>query len=1177
MLVNVAVSLNRPGSLPSFKGDEWTIFTCKTSDNTRRGKVLPRSSLQLPTSTALEGLLKDVGVNSLGKDRSGASKTVDVHIVEVVPIVLETVVVGVDRAVLRKIGGVDEQQAGMQERDPLTRTGSRINGNLTGDTEELVSVMRKEFNASVRKALHIPHLIRREDVIALPKSPGMTDVTPPLSVTVEFCEPVSQGVVASETKVVIVASSKTRRYSLLPVMESRGKPVDSALSEEEEDTSNKQTHTASPGGVKLSNKNSTSISDASEMDTSSDDDNDDFSDDSNEAIGLSLPTLPFQMQHTHPVNGSIFGNGTATPGSVISGISSYSSTTLTGNVAKSEVFQIQALLAPVLATRLEPRPAPEEDDEARIFVDTAALSKLRCFSGDWVKITPASRIGLTDPTFMDSGIKQDEHDSRVAKIYALPGQQRIRSLSYSRGMTSDRRVSSMSSQQNRPSQYAYLSPLLFANLGSPSHLRISPLTPPQSRRSSRGPSFNRITGSSSPPPAAEVTLLKYTTPLSMENTLQSTLFMAAKKYFEQQRRLVKDGDLIGIPVDASLGRAVYSGPAHEDETLHDELLSQDRSEIHLTAGASIKTSVAWFKVRNVIPEKEKEGDEDNFVWAGVTSIVLGTTRLRQSGSEHGKVPDVMKNPWQYYLNTQRLPAAVQGDSASWVQMRLPSPYISPTRRRLRELASIATSPQAIHLGLPPVAILLVSTQRSIGKATVASKACSDLGLHTFLVDSYDLVTEGGAGDVKTELLLKAKADKAFACGPEFTALLIKHIEILNADRIVQAVKDILSKARVLIATTTNIDKVPEGIRGLFTHEIEISAPDEREREHLLRDIVQESGLLVSTNVDISSVALKTAALVAGDLVDVVERASVASLERLERLATSCNKDKPSGAPMVTVCDIRLAGGDAVNSVTKADFEVAVDAARKNFADAIGAPKIPNVGWADVGGLSNVKDAVMETIQLPLERPELFAKGMKKRSGILFYGPPGTGKTLLAKAIATEFSLNFFSVKGPELLNMYIGESEANVRRVFQRARDARPCVVFFDELDSVAPKRGNQGDSGGVMDRIVSQLLAELDGMSDGDEGGGNGGGVFVIGATNRPDLLDQALLRPGRFDKMLYLGVSDSHEKQQTILEALTRKSVTNVPPRLIFLLTRSQVYSPSQSFAFRCVSVVTVHVYRS
>jgi peroxin-6 len=157
------------------------------------------------------------------------------------------------------------------------------------------------------------------------------------------------------------------------------------------------------------------------------------------------------------------------------------------------------------------------------------------------------------------------------------------------------------------------------------------------------------------------------------------------------------------------------------------------------------------------------------------------------------------------------------------------------------------------------------------------------------------------------------------------------------------------------------------------------------------------------------------------------------------------------------------------------------------------------------------------------------------TGILLYGPPGTGKTLLAKAVATSCSLNFFSVKGPELLNMYIGESEANVRRVFQRARDARPCVIFFDELDSVAPKRGAHGDSGGVMDRIVSQLLAELDGISSSSSSGGDD--VFVIGATNRPDLLDPALLRPGRFDRLLYLGVSETDEEQLRILQALTRK----------------------------------------
>ncbi|PHH62373.1 hypothetical protein CDD81_7169 [Ophiocordyceps australis] len=417
--------------------------------------------------------------------------------------------------------------------------------------------------------------------------------------------------------------------------------------------------------------------------------------------------------------------------------------------------------------------------------------------------------------------------------------------------------------------------------------------------------------------------------------------------------------------------------------------------------------------------------------------------------------------------------------------------------------------------MPPVAILLTSSHRNVGKATLARMASADVGLHTYSMDAYDLLSEGGGSgsDVKTEAL--------------------------TADRIESTMKEILEKTRVLIATSNQVDQIPDGVRGIFSHEFDIGAPDEAERAVILRNVIDNHGLNLDPTINTSSIALKTAALVAGDLVDVVDRASAAKQARLEELSAKHSNEELAA----TVRDVQVS-----------------DAARKNFSDSIGAPKIPNVTWDDVGGLSNVKDAVAETIQLPLERPELFSKGMKKRSGILFYGPPGTGKTLLAKAIATEYSLNFFSVKGPELLNMYIGESEANVRRVFQRARDARPCVVFFDELDSVAPKRGNQGDSGGVMDRIVSQLLAELDGMSGGDDAGG----VFVVGATNRPDLLDPALLRPGRFDKMLYLGVSDTHEKQLTILEALTRKftldpscSLRAVAERLPFTYTGADLYA--------------------
>lgn len=172
---------------------------------------------------------------------------------------------------------------------------------------------------------------------------------------------------------------------------------------------------------------------------------------------------------------------------------------------------------------------------------------------------------------------------------------------------------------------------------------------------------------------------------------------------------------------------------------------------------------------------------------------------------------------------------------------------------------------------------------------------------------------------------------------------------------------------------------------------------------------------------------------------------------------------------------------------------------------------------------------MRTVTLPLQHPELLAAGLR-RSGILLYGPPGTGKTLLAKAVATECSLNFLSVKGPELLNMYVGQSEENVREVFNRARAAIPCIIFFDELDSLAPNRGRSGDSGGVMDRVISQLLAELDGLQKSSQ-------LFVIGATNRPDLIDPALLRPGRFDKLLYVGVAEDKESQLSIMMALTRR----------------------------------------
>jgi peroxin-6 len=894
----------------------------------------------------------------------------------------------------------------------------------------------------------------------------------------------------------------------------------------------------------------------------------DTSDDSlDDMISLSAPELP------QPASGVMSGMTSATPrgrrmdgimspGSVISNLTS--STIRPGRQGGGKVFKAEGLLRSIPSELLYPKPRDDEDVEAVIFVDISTLAKIGCFSGDWVRIEASEepQANMFASIKLGSFHEQQDGDWRAAKIYGLPGLPSAKPR-YSIKQSGDRRSSISQRPGLRLTPSVFVPPLLLNNLDNPKYLRISPMNFGIGIGGSKSGLLNQMKSAvRTPPLAKEVTLLKVSTPLSMDRVLQPALFAGLKQYFESRRRLLKSGDLIGISIDETLGRAVFSGPGANEAGQDDDITTKLGSTAESDRAGPKKVGVAWFRVGQVVPTLPDDQDDlDDFDWGGVAVIDSATTRMVQAGSDVSLVPGTLNNGWEYWLGVKSIPKpVVEAQTIHGVVTELPQPFISPVQQRVRDLMAVATSARAIQLGMKPVVILLRSQQRHIGKASLATRACADIGLHTFPIDAYDILTEGGAngGDVKTEAYLKARAERAFHCGADCTALLIKHIEVLTADRIVSAMADVLAEARVIIATTTDVEEIPEGIRSMFTHEFEITAPEEKEREGILRNAVSERSIKLAPDVELGTVALKTAALVAGDLVDVVERASVARAARLEKLAETAGKQAGS---KVTVRDVLLAGGEAVRGVTKADFDTAVDAARKNFADSIGAPKIPNVSWEDVGGLTNVKDALVETIQLPLERPELFAKGMKKRSGILFYGPPGTGKTLLAKAIATEFSLNFFSVKGPELLNMYIGESEANVRRVFQRARDARPCVVFFDELDSVAPKRGNQGDSGGVMDRIVSQLLAELDGMNGGEE---NSGGVFVIGATNRPDLLDTALLRPGRFDKMLYLGVSDTHDKQATILEALTRKfalgpdvSLGRVSERLPLTYTGADLYA--------------------
>ena len=319
---------------------------------------------------------------------------------------------------------------------------------------------------------------------------------------------------------------------------------------------------------------------------------------------------------------------------------------------------------------------------------------------------------------------------------------------------------------------------------------------------------------------------------------------------------------------------------------------------------------------------------------------------------------------------------------------------------------------------------------------------------------------------------------------------------------------------VVIAATNRPDALDPALRrpGRFDREIEIGIPDEKSRLEILQ--IHTRGMPMEPDVKLDEMARVSHGFVGADLQALAKEAAILAVRRV---IPEISMDETK-VPAKTLNKIKVKMQDFQDALR----DVQPSALREVLVQA------PDVKWEDIGGLTEVKEELAEAVEWPLKYGKLFAKGdVKAPKGILLHGPPGTGKTMIAKAVANESEANFISIKGPELISKWVGESEKGVREVFRKARAAAPCVIFFDEMDAIAPRRSSGQSDGQVTERVVSQILTEMDGLEELK-------GVVVLGATNRIDIIDEALLRPGRFDRIIRIpppdkdrDPEDSHQEE--------------------------------------------------
>jgi transitional endoplasmic reticulum ATPase len=326
---------------------------------------------------------------------------------------------------------------------------------------------------------------------------------------------------------------------------------------------------------------------------------------------------------------------------------------------------------------------------------------------------------------------------------------------------------------------------------------------------------------------------------------------------------------------------------------------------------------------------------------------------------------------------------------------------------------------------------------------------------------------------------------------------------------------------VVIGATNRPNALDPALRrpGRFDREIEIGVPNKDGRLQVLQ--IHTRGMPLTKDVDLKHLANVTHGFVGADLEALTKEAALHARRRILPEIDFEAESVPAEILNKIIVDM--------NDFQESLKEIEPSAMREVLVE------VPNVKWTDIGGLAEVKEELQEAIEWPLKYPEIFAyMNTSPPKGVLLYGPPGTGKTMLAKAVANESEANFISIKGPEVLSKWVGESERAIREVFRKARQSAPTIIFFDELDSITPVRGTGLGGSQVTERVISQILTELDGLEELKD-------VVVIGATNRLDIVDPALLRPGRFDRLLNVPVPDLEARKEILKINLEKKHLTD------------------------------------